>query len=614
MRRVIYDIEANGFNPDRIWCVVAKDVDTDEVFTFFEDDRDSFKEFTNEVSQFIGHNIIQYDNYWLKQLWNIEIPLRKSLDTLLLSRLFNPCWEVRMITPSGKSVTKVKQRRGKNEHSLESWGKKLKFPKGDFNDFSQFSQEMLDYCIQDVHLNHRVYLELREESQGFSKESIRLEHSLQDIISRQERNGFLIDIPAAKSLLRHCEARCRELEHAMQKDFPPLPVYVKTYTPRLNKDGTHNMSSMGPMKEQYGFQYGGEPYSLIKWEPFNLGSPSQVVRRLKGHWDPVDFTSKDQPRMSDRNIRTIRKSAPESIKNIKLYRMYSSRCNEIRQWITGSEESPDGRLHGRVTHLGSWTGRASHTNPNTANITRVSHDRETKEIIYGEEGSYGWECRSLWTVPNDRVLLGCDASGIQLRILAHYINNEKFTESIISEQPNDIHTVNSRILGCDRDTAKTFIYSWLLGAGVVKTSEILGCTTREAVRVRERFVKLTPGLEELLRVKSLYAERGWYYGLDKRKVYLPSDHLALTAFLQNGEHVIMSLANVYWDRWATERGIDYKQVGWIHDEWQTECDPKRAEELGYLQMESFRVAGEYLKLNCPLTGSFNIGKTWAETH
>lgn len=619
MRTVVYDIEANGLQPDRIWCVVAKDVSTNEVFTFLEGDRNKFSKFTEEVERFIGHNIIQYDNYWIGKLWGIDIPTSKSYDTLVLSRMFNPCEEKRVRLPNGKWKSTVVQKRNKNQHSLRYWGTYLnngELLKGDHEDFSKFSQEMLDYCIQDVNLNHRVWNYLKEnESRGFSKQSIKLEHQLQEILCQQMRNGFKLNVPKAKELLQECTSKCLELEEAMQKDFPPLPQLKKTYYPRLNKDGTtHNQASLGPMKLEYGFQYHGEPYSAIEWVDFNLSSPTQVLRRLEGHWDPVEFTEKGQARLSDINIATIKDTAPESIKNIKLYRMYTSRCNELTQWISGAERYGDGRIHGNITHLGSWSGRASHNHPNTANIAGVQHDHVTGKVLMGEAGAYGYECRSLWTVEAGNVLLGCDASGIQLRILAHYLNNEEFTKSVLSPKPNDIHTKNANILGCDRDTAKTFIYSWLLGAGVAMTAQILGCSEKEAIEARERFVQLTPGLGEFLKRKTIYASRGWYKGLDGRKVYIPSDHLALTAFLQNGEHVIMALSDIYWNMWAKQRGIWFKQVNYVHDEWEVETKPEHAEEMIYLMEQSFVRAGEYLKLNCPLTGEGHIGLTWADVH
>jgi DNA polymerase-1 len=613
MRKIIYDIEANGLQPDRIWCVVAKDVKTNEIFTFLEDQRDDFRKFTEGIETFIGHNILGYDNYWVKKLWGIDIPTTKCLDTLVLSRLFNSAKEVRT-KKDGKWESKVKQKRDKHQHGLASWGEFLGEPKGDFTDFMNgFTQEMLDYCIQDVNVTHRVYNYLMGESKGFSKKCIDIEQALVVILDQQMRNGFKIDVPRAKTLLTKLNERVEDLADQIHKEFPPIPLFIKSYAPPLTKKGGHHTGRMGPMKEEYGFSYFGEPYSLIEWEEFNLSSPTQVVKRLKGHWKPVEFTKKGQPKCSEKNIETIFPSAPQSIKNIKIYRMLTSRVNEITSWIEGAEAHEDGRLRGRIIHLGSWSGRAAHIKPNTANIPSVVMDEEDN-IVHGEEGVYGYECRSLFTADAGNVLIGCDASGIQLRILAHYLNNPEYTKAVLSPKPNDVHTLNAKNLDSDRNAAKKFIYSWLLGAGVAMTGDILNCSAGEAVNSRNRFIQRTPGLEDFLKKKTLYAQRGWYTGLDGRKVYLPSDHLTLTAFLQNGEHVIMAVANMFWTKWATDRGIPFRQVNYVHDEWETEVHPKYSKELAYLQEKSFGAAGRYLNLNCPLDGEAKIGLTWAEVH
>lgn len=269
----------------------------------------------------------------------------------------------------------------------------------------------------------------------------------------------------------------------------------------------------------------------------------------------------------------------------------------------------DQKLRGIILHLGGWSGRAAHSKPNTGNIVGVSKDKD-KRILYGEAGSFGYECRDLWTVDKGNKLVGVDAEGIQLRIIAHYINNPEYTALVL----DNIHDFNARVLDCPRPVAKTFIYSWLLGAGVAETARILDCSETMAKKKRKRFEQLTPGLKKFLKEVDETAKRGYYKGLDGRKVYVPNRHLTLTAYLQNGEHIIMALAKDIWHKEATAKGINFKLCMYVHDEWQTEVEEARAEELKEIQMASFAKAGEILKMNCPLAGAGDIGNSWAETH
>ena len=435
-----------------------------------------------------------------------------------------------------------------------------------------------------------------------SEFSIRLEMATQEILARQMRNGFKLDVEKATRLLAEVQDEAQRHEEEILRDFKPVPKAVREYFPRLNKDGvTHAKNTLGPLAGDYGMFYHGDPYTYLTWEPFNLRSPAQVVDRLAPYWKPTVFTPAGNPKVCEENLETLSDMAPEAVKGIARYRILTSRIDNIQGWLNALDH--DERVRGQVWHIGSWTHRNSHTNPNMANIPGI----KTKT---GEIALYGRECRECWIVDHGNVLVGTDASGIQLRVLAHYINNPAYTEAVVT----DIHSFNAEILGCERSVAKTFIYSWLLGAGVAKTAAILNCSKKEAEYQRERFVELTPGLKDFLYRKSQIAQRGYMVGLDGRRISVPNDHLALTAFLQGGEAVVMRLTNLLWDRAATKRGIKYKQCAIVHDEWQVECEKDRAEEFGQLQVDQFAKAGRILKMNVPITGEFKIGNNWAETH
>jgi DNA polymerase-1 len=593
--KVICDIEANGLTPDRIFCVVCKEVTSGKVHVFLEHEQEKFKVFAAGVTLWIGHNFIDYDSHWLNRLWGAGIALDNIWDTLVLSRLFNRTWMQKT-----KEGDKLRQTR--NRHRLQDWGEHFGYPKGDHDDFTKFTAEMLEYCKRDVELNFRVYKQLLEEGKDFSTFSIKLEQHQQWILSRQMRHGFKLDVAKATTLLAECKHKVAEIEAAIHRDFPPLPELVKEYSPPLTASGVHHLGRMGPLKDEYGFNYHGDPYSAIKWVPFNLRSPPQKVARLEGWWKPYVKTKSGKSwKVCEENLATLDPQAPQSIKNLAVHATLVSRVDAIQSWLDNLED--DGYVRGYIEHLGSWSGRMAHSGPNMANVPGV-YDKQGRPQLVGKE------CRECWTVGQGNVLVGTDASGIQLRVLAHYLNNEEYTKAVLT----DIHTFNAKILGCTRDVAKTFIYSWLLGAGVAKTAAILGCSIGEAVQKREEFVKLTPGLQEFMNEKQAAAARGYFRGLDGRIVYVPSNHLALTAYLQNGEGVVMRMANVLWDRWARQRGIQFGQCAMVHDEWQCEVEATRADEFGKLQEHAFVKAGEILKMNLPIAGESAIGRNWAETH
>lgn len=599
MRRVVIDIETDGLQATIIWCVVCLDVDTKEEFVFLQGDSNKFRKFCEEVSLFIGHNVISFDAYYLNLLWGTSISVDKIFDTLVLSRLFCKYWE--------GFVDQIKIISARSGHSLRDWGVKFNYPKIDFNDYSRYSDEMLEYCKQDVRLTLKVYRQLVIEGERFSKQSVQIEQHYQWILGRQERNGFKLDVTKAKNLLAICTGKRDALEASIRQDFPPLPRLVKTYQPRLNKDGvTFNKSSMGPLRDELGFGYSGGAYSLVEYVEFNLRSPLQKIARLEPYWKPYVKTPKGNWKVCKENLATISDSAPQSIKNLALHAIYAHRCDMVggkNGWL--AHLADDDRVHGRQTHLAGWSGRGSHSNPNMANVPGLT-DKKT-----GEPQVMGKESRECWIAEKGKVLVGCDATAIQLRVLAHYINNPEYTKRLLS---GNMHDFNAKVLQTPRSNAKTFIYAWLLGQGVAATAELLGCSMGAAVKKREQFVKLTPGLQEFLDEKQAAANRGYFRGLDGRIVYVPNNHLALTAYLQNGEGVVLRTANIFWDKWARKKGIDFKQVAMIHDEHQCECEPDRAGELGRLMAHSYVKAGEFLSMNIPLAGEAKVGKDWSQTH
>lgn len=555
---IVFDIETDGLDASRIWLMVGKEVGKSGFIIV--KDKETFLRLAPKVTQWIGHNSIDYDSYIIEKLWGYKIPVSKQTDTLVLSRLCDPVMD---------------------GHSLDAWGKRLGFPKIEFSDWSEYSDEMKTYCKQDVTITEQVLLHLRREMKGFSDKSIRLEHSMQYIVSEQKRNGFMLDRDVAMQIYTGAKAEADRIETAVLEFFPP--IVTERYSEKTGKR----------LKDHV--------------EEFNLGSPAQVVKRLNEiGWKPyVKTKSGNSWKICQENLDTIPDTAPPPVRDLKKWKILETRWKTAKDWLERMDV--EGRVHGQVILPGAVTHRAAHQGPNMANIPSISDER-------GLSGLFAYECRQAWTVPRGYRLCGTDASGIQLRVLAHYMNDPTYTKTLLE---GDIHTFNKEALGefCkDRPTAKTFIYAWLLGAGVAKVAQILGCTTKQAEWSMENFLRSIPALKELKRKAAMAAQRGYLVGLDGRRLGIESEHKSLSVYLQGGETVIMRLSNVLWYNQAKKDKLDFRQVAWVHDEWQTEVLEQHAEIIGQMQVQSIRDAGLAFNLNCPLDGEYKIGGNWAETH
>jgi len=338
----------------------------------------------------------------------------------------------------------------------------------------------------------------------------------------------------------------------------------------------------------------------------------------KGTTRDLDHYKKYGWKCSEENLKTLPEDAPEAARDLAKWLTLEGRRSSLQEWLQCVQE--DGRIHGKFWHIGAWTHRMSHSSPNQANIPACwPKDKEGNPIepkTAVEEVKYKYDDKLRALFKTSHFLVGADASGIQLRILAHYMESEEYKEAILD---GDIHTLNQGALGAlcrTRDVAKTFIYAWLLGAGIAKIASILGCTIAQAKEAEKNFLKALPGLRKLKKIIiPRDAARGFFSGLDGRKVPCNSEHLMLAGYLQNGESVIMKHATVLWTKTAKTKGLRFRLLDLVHDEWQVECPTKEeAEEVGKLMCQALRDVGEALGMFCPMDGEYRVGINWKETH
>ena len=576
MKQFVLDIEANGLDPDTVWCIVVQQIGHDDSLTWSGDRLPEFITWLQlqDECELIGHNLIGYDIPVLEKLLSVDFSKCKITDTLVMSRLANPSRE--------------------GGHSLDNWGTVLNCPKGDHNVWDVFSYDMLEYCIQDVKVNTLVYQRLLRELKGFKPESVDLEHQVQGVISKQIKTGWLLDQGKAYNLLATLKEKKNDLEDEVHEVFKPLPTFVKEITPKIKKDGTLSVVGLKFLGEQW--ETAVAPFSRIDFPIFNLGSRQQIGRHLQYYgWKPKQFTETGQAIVDEAVLGTV-KGIPQAAL-IAEYLMIQKRVAQVQSWLEAVKE--DGRVHGYVNANGAVTGRMTHSSPNMGQVPAVY-------------SPYGKECRDVWTVPEGYKLVGMDASGLELRMLAHYMNDEGYTNEILT---GDIHTANQLASGLEtRDQAKTFIYAFLYGAGDAKIGSIVGGTAKDGKRLKEKFLGNTPSLGRLRERVGVASGRGYVLGLDGRRVYVRSQHAALNTLLQSAGAIVMKKALCLLNEYAILWGIDYNFIGNIHDEIQTEVREDKSEVFGGLATSCVEAAGTYYKLNCPLAGEFKGGDSWADTH
>ena len=548
--KVVLDIETNSQH-NKIWLVVTRDIKTGDVKVWKE--ANELQKYLEACDLIIMHNGISFDQHVLKETWKISMKQNQVYDTLVGSRLLSPSLE--------------------GGHSLDAWGKRLGFLKGDFSDWdSGWSQEMEDYCIQDTLVTQKLYEHLQYEfkQQKFDERSIELEHKVQAIISQQERNGFKLDEKNATILLSELQRKLSIIESEMQNIFPAK------VTERISEKT-------------------GKPLKT-KVEVFNPGSRKQIGERLieKG-WKPEKYTETGQPIVDETVLEKV--DIPEA-KAIAEYLLLQKRIAQIDSWLKALGD--DGRVHGKVITNGAITGRMTHHSPNMAQVPSCS-------------SPYGAECRDLWTVDKGYKLVGIDASGLELRMLAHYMKDDAYTMEVVS---GDIHTANQKAAGLDtRNQAKTFIYAFLYGAGDAKIGKVVGAGAKEGQELKDRFLENTPSLKTLREsVGKIAQDKGTLPGLDGRRLQVRSNHAALNTLLQGAGAIVMKQALVILDEQLTKLKIDYKFVANVHDEWQIEVEEAYADMVGKIGTQAIENAGKVLSMRCPLAGEYKVGNSWKETH
>ena len=566
MSSFIFDIETNGFLNvcDKVHCIVLKNIDTGEILTPSNEDAIKLLE---DAELIIGHNIIKFDIPVLEKLYSATFR-GKIFDTLVGTRLVYS--DIKDNDFSRKDFPKDCI----GKHSLKAWGNRIGEYKEQIDtDWQTFTPEMLEYCIQDTEVTYKLYKVLEEK--GYSQEAMDLEHEVASLIFKQEQHGFTFNRAKAEELSIKLKARQAELAEELQGVFEP--IVTERWSTKTGKK----------LKDQVTI--------------FNPSSRHHVAQRLKDKygWDAKEFTTDGKAKLDDTILSKL--PYPEAkilCESFLLTKRIAQISNGSQAWL---KHERDGKIHGTCNTNSCVTSRASHSFPNLGQVPSTS-------------APFGTECRELFTVPEGKRLVGIDVSGLEIRMLCHFMSkfdNGAYTKVVLE---GDIHTETQKLAGLDsRDNAKRFYYCFLYGGSVKKIAEVINKPFKEAGKIKKRFLNNLPALAKLIEGVQSAAERGYLTGLDKRQIKVRNSYSALNTLLQSAGAILCK-------RWLVEFNKEVKkfknaqQVVWVHDEIQVECEEQDAEDIGKIAVECIKRAGEHFQLRVPLTGEYKISTNWSGTH
>jgi DNA polymerase-1 len=546
-----------------IWCACAEDVATGE--TTVHTEAKTLQALINKHDSILTYNGLGFDVPVMTAVWGISVEGKKHVDAMVLSRLFNPA-----------------QAGG---HSLRSWGERLAYPKDDFTDYDGgLCEEMITYCKRDVNLTTKVYKTVSANLKRgkFTQDVIDLEHAVTAELELQRSNGFKIDLPKANGLYSTLTHRMRELEALLQAEFPP--IVTERWSEKTGKQLKDNV------------------------EVFNVGSRQQIAKRLQTVG--VKFTDKTEGGSYKIDENVLEGIDNPSAQLVAEYLLLQKRASQVSSWLEAVAD--DGRVHGRVFSSGAATGRMTHISPNMAQVpaTRKAHDGMTP--VQRLKAELGGECRACWTVEQGNKLVGIDASGLELRMLAHYMKDEDYVNTILD---GDIHSANQAAAGLEtRDQAKTFIYAFLYGAGDEKIGSIAGKGAKHGKKLKKDFLDNIPSLKALKELVEKIAANGTLPSLDGRRIRIRKAYSALNFLLQGGGAALMKKALLNGVESLREQNIPFKMVANVHDEFQVETPEAFAKAVGLHFRNAIRKAGDDFELRCPMDGEYKIGNNWSETH
>lgn len=630
------DLEADGLldTATKVWCGVFKNVNTSEIYKFHPispgDDTyigDMFNFMDNNIDVIVMHNGVGYDWPLLRKLYGYEFK-GKKVDTLLISRLQRPNRRSPPHCPNKVAP-----------HSVDVWGYRLGRVKPRHDDWSVFSEAMLERCTEDVEIQHGIYKALLEEGNGQKwRNAHMMTLKLFERLKLSEEYGWMVDREYMDKCIHMLDRWIAMIDRAVG---PYLPIIVGVDEVKKNGEYSHvakpfkkdGSPSQQAIKWLSGYAGNGihngdyicGPFSRIVFRKTDLNSNLETKNfLLKEGWEPKEWNYNEA---GERTSPMLSKDDPFDGVNKGVGRLVAKRvqCRHRRSSIIGliALIRPDGRIASVVSGIAT-TGRAKHSG--IVNIPRTT-------------SFFGKQMRRMFVSKPGWVLVGTDSDACQVRMLAARMGDEEFTNAVLhgnKANGTDTHSLVMKAAELkNRDDGKKLFFTVVFGAGDLTAGKVLGGGAKEGAAAKAKLFNKMPALQQLIsklitewrgNSKKRFAPKwgsiqwydGWVEGIDGRPVFVDSEHAVLVYVIQSDEAVMMSIAYLKFHQWMEEVGYkwikDYGTVCWYHDEFTVECRPDIASHVGELAEQSIAWAGKYLRIQCPHMGHASIGKNWAEVH
>jgi DNA polymerase I-like protein with 3'-5' exonuclease and polymerase domains len=434
----------------------------------------------------------------------------------------------------------------------------------------RMTPEWREYLLVALDTLPVLYEKLRSHNSYFAniEHAVNLEYNVAEIIARCRLNGIGFDHARALDYAWQIRSEMDKLWGLIQEAFPPVVKQLSN----------------------------GDTITI----PMNPKSTASIAEHLMAMgWLPRRFNAAGRPVVNDRTLEVLAEVNP-SLNYVRRY-IYLLRMQRLLE--TGNEAwlkyGETGRIHPVINTMGAITHRMTHAAPNLT-------------LVPSPDGDWGSKLRSLFVAGEGYKLVGCDASALELRLLAHYLA-EYDGGAFAKAFEDDIHTRNAEVLGVDRDTAKRFVYAWIYSASDETLAEILNKNLVETSELRRKFEASLKGLEQLMKRLHREAERGYVIALDKRRLAVRKSYALLNVLLQSAGAIAMKKALVIADerlRSVGKPGEDWRWVHNIHDEWLVEAREEIASKVKDILVDSIREVGK--ELNVPLDAKASVGDDWTE--